>query len=810
MSNDKKIIKDRATRTEKNKNKKQWYKDKTNCYDVESEGCILSTSNYSNRKTRMQVNYNLKNDILNVADFDRICKPFGDLGDLGEGGELPVEMVNRDIISPKIKALQGMAMKRPFSYKILATNTEATTRRELEEVNRIREFVTSQIMSPIRQEIELQYQEELAGEELSEERREQILKEIQEEEQRQTPEEVKKYMAREHQDPSEILFNQLLNIHKESLNLKVKFDKALEHGLCSAVEVMYIGVINKKLKAWNVNPLDFNYDDNPDLENVKDGEWANCVYRMSPSKVIELFGDNLTTAEIDEIYESVGTTNESGMEDLDFRFGTTEEEQYNHNRDTNSTVRVLHTVFTSLRKIGFLTSLDEEGNEVETLVDESYSLQLDAGDVKIDWKWLPEKYETWRINSDIYPVMQPLPGQYEDLNNIGSFPLPYIGVIYDNTNSIPTSLIDRLKNYQYNYNVVLYRLDNLLASDEGKKVMMSINALPDSAKMSMKEWNYYRKASPFIWFDPNEEGSTYHDMNSIAKHIDLSVMSDISKYIEIAEYIRQQAGKSVGITDNVEGQTSAREAVANNQQNLIQTSNILEPYFNLHEQFKKAAVQQVLDCCKIVYRDEPEKTLSYVLDDMSIEMLKLDSALINNTTIGLYVSDSGKISEVKDLITQLSHAAMQNQAIEMSTVVEMYEQEDLAQTKEIFKKGEREAEEKQQRVQEQQQQAEAELEKTRQEALQKNHENEKELIILKEEERRKTEIVKNGLMGASFNPDQDVDNDGTNDFLEIARDGLHAEIERKKIDIEKEKLQIKKQENKDKFKIEKAKLNSKG
>ena len=85
---------------------------------------------------------------------------------------------------------------------------------------------------------------------------------------------------------------------------------------------------------------------------------------MPPSKVVELFGDNLTTKEIDQIYESVGTTNESGMEDLVFDFGTSEEERYNHNRDTNSTVKVLHTVFTSLRKIGFLTSLDEEGNEV--------------------------------------------------------------------------------------------------------------------------------------------------------------------------------------------------------------------------------------------------------------------------------------------------------------------------------------------------------------------------------------------------------------------------------------------------------------
>ena len=74
------------------------------------------------------------------------------------------------------------------------------------------------------------------------------------------------------------------------------------------------------------------------------------------------------------------------------------------------------------------------------------------------------------------------------------------------------------------------------------------------------------------------------------------------------------------------------------------------------------------------------------------------------------------------------------------------------------------------------------------------HEKEKwqheiDLAIIKEEEKRKTEVVKGALVGASFNPDQDVDKDGINDYLEIARHGLDADVKRAKVDLDVAKFQ---------------------
>jgi len=795
-------IKDKLSRAEKHKNNKQWFKDKSKSYDITSESSTLSSAYHRTLKDRMQVNYNLKNNILDIEKYSKVCKPFGDLGDDAEGGHLAAEMTNRDIINPKFKAVLSLATKRPFGLKLLAVNKEATTRREVESVKQIRDYTISQIMTPIKQSIEEEYQEEMQGE-LSDEQREEIQQKIAEEEKKRTPEEVQKYMAREHQDPAEILFNQILNYQKEKQKLDTKFGKALEHGLTSAVQTMYVGELGGKLRTWNINSLDLTYDCNSDLDKVHEGDYVTCRYRMSPARIVELFGDNLSEKDIDTVYSRMQAEATERMNTLSFDFSTDKQVREN---DYSNTVTVIHTVFTSLRRLKFLTR-DEEGEEVIEVVDETYKLDLDAGDISIESKWFPSKYETWRIGEDLYPIMRLLPGQFEDLNNLGNFPLPYIGVIHDNTNTHPVSFIERLEDYQFNINVIYYKLDNLINSDEGKKVLMNINAIPDSANMSMKEWQYFAKTTPYMWFDPTEEGSSYNDVNTIAKQLDMSLMSDISKYIEIAENIRHQAGRSVGVTDSVEGQTTAREAVRNNQQNLIQTSNILEPYFNLHNQFKKDVVQQVLDVCKVIYRDSPTEDLAYYLDDMSIDLLKMDTDLLNTTKIGLFVSDSNKAFETKELLTQLSHAAMQNQTLEMSDVIEMFEQDSLAETKDRLRVAEARQAEKAQQQQQQQQQAEAEAAKKMEEYAQKAHAREMELIILKEEENRKTEMMKASIMAASFNPDQDKDEDGENDFIEIAKNGLDADIARSKHNLELDKLSHQKEIDKEKLNIEKMKIN---
>lgn len=787
----------RLTEAQKNANKKQWYKDQIDLLDTGYLSYLSGYGDISEYK-RMKVNYDLFNNKIDLSDFEYVCKPYG-----AEVGELPAKMVNRDIVSGKIKAILGMEMKRPFSWRVVATNPEATTRKEQEAFGRIREYVVNYVMQPIREQIELQYQEQLKGRKLTEEESAQIRQQMQQQIKSQTPQEVKKYMLREHQDPAEVMSQQLIEYLIQKSDIKRKFNRALKHGLLSSKSILYVGELNGEPEVWNVNPLRFNCDTSPDSEFIEDGEWATCEYRMTPSEVIKYFGDELTQSEIDSIYD-YWSGNEIDSRNLDF-FEL--DEKYNDYED-RSMIPVLHAVKKSLRKIGFLTYIDENGVEQEDMVDENYKLNKEAGDIKLEWEWIPEVYEGWKIKvaKSIYVKLRPIPGQFKDLDNLYHCKLPYYGVIYDNMNSEPTSLMDRLKIYQYYYNIVMYRLELLLASDKGKKVLMNINMIPDSAGMDIKKWQYFFESTPFMWYDPNEEGTSYADANTVAKAIDLSLVSDIQKYIEIAEYLRTQAGKSVGITEQVEGQIGPNEAVRNTQQSLAQSSNILEPYFELHSHVKRNVLQALIETAKVTYSQNKPKKLSYILDDMSIATLNLDMGLLDNSTLGIFVSNSAKASETLELIKQLSHAALQNQKVELSDVASIIKQNSIVEVEETLKVAEQNRRDYEQSLQQQQIEANRKEKEAERQRAREVFEEEKELIVLKEEEKRKTEIAKTALVGASFNPDKDANHNGVNDFVEIANQALNAKIQEGKLQLDKDKLNHQKEVDRAKLRNEEQKL----
>lgn len=747
--------KERISYRDKVKNNKEWFREYIDTIS-------LNTISREDR-LRMKVNYDLFNNKIQQSDFDYVCKPYGD-----QVKALPVSMQNRDIVSGKIKTLMGMEMQRPFTYKVFSTNAEATTEREKKEFEMIREFVVESIMAPIKEQINLQMQQQMSS--VPPEQMEQFLQQAEQKmlemEQQMTPEEIKKYMQREYQDPAEVLSSQLLEYFRHKLDLKNKFSQMFKNALLTSRGIVYVGIVSNEPEVFVVNPMRFNFARSPESEYIEDSEWAMCEYKMNPSQIVKYFSKELKDEEVDRIYKEVGDFNIVGGPNEDLFYIIDNE------TDDDQGINVYHCTWKALRKIGFLTYIDEYGQEQSQIVDEHYKLEPDLGDIKIEWEWIPEVYEGWKINTTdpIYVNMRAIPGQFKDLDNLYDCKLPYYGSVYDSYNSNETSLMDRIKYYQYLYNIVMYRLELLMASDKGKKLMMNINSIPDSMQIDFNKWQYFAETSPYLWFNPAEEGMhTQSDANTVAKVMDLSLVSDIKKYIEIAEYIKQQCGKSVGITEQVEGQIGQYEAVRNTNQALIQSSYILEYYFETHDRCKVNIIKALLETAKVCYSLEKPKKLSYVLDDMSMHTLTVEPGILDNSTLGIFVSSSSKTEKTKDLIQQLSQAALQTQTVDFSDIISIMNAESVPEAEEILKTAQERRANALQEQQRQQQEHEQNMLAQQNELQKIKFEQEKELIVLKEEERRKTEIAKMAIMGASYNPDHDADNDGMNDFIELSK-----------------------------------------
>jgi hypothetical protein len=370
--------------------------------------------------------------------------------------------------------------------------------------------------------------------------------------------------------------------------------------------------------------------------------------------------------------------------------------------------------------------------------------------------------------------------------------------------------MDRMKVYQYYYNIVMYRLELLLASDKGKKILMNINAIPTDSGIDLKKWQYFFESTPFMWYNPDEEGMNQSDVNTIAKTLDLSLASDIQKYIQLADYLEQKCGKAVGITDPVLGQTSVSERVTNNQQNLVQTSHMLEPYFDLHNCIKRNVLQGLLDLAKVAYATSDKKHISYILDDMSQEMLQMDINLLDESTLGLFMEDSSMSEEIKQTIQQLAHAAMQNQKIELSDVLKVIKQDSIQEAEEALLVSEELRESRLQAQAQAQEKAQADLAARQQEHEKEKWAHEADMIILKEEENRKTQIQKQAMLSMGFDPNKDQDSDGIPDVLEVAKHGVDAEIKRATLQKENRALDFQIADAKEKNKLKAKELAQKG
>ena len=200
--------------------------------------------------------------------------------------------------------------------------------------------------------------------------------------------------------------------------------------------------------------------------------------------------------------------------------------------------------------------------------------------------------------------------------------------------------------------------------------------------------------------------------------------------------IKSECGEAMGISPQMEAKIAERDAVANTQQALAQNSLILEPFFSLHDWVKRNVMEALLDRAKVCYGIKKPKKLSYVLDDMSIKYFDMDSALLENSTLGIFMANATEIQKVKEMITSLSQVALQNQQAKFKDIISIMKQDSITEAENILVKSEKEAREAMMNVEQQKQNSLKEMETVKDQMAQKEFEREKELVILKEEEEK--------------------------------------------------------------------------
>lgn len=740
--------------------------------------------NGRSRSDEMQTYYDLYNSIYNEKDLKYVTNPFK------QDDGFPAMAQDYNIIKPYVDQLLGEETKRPFNFHPQRTSDIAASELQEKAKEMLMDYIQATIASKLSPEQAARYEQALATGEI------------------QTPEAIAKYLQKDYKDIAETEAYHALQFLKRKLNLTHEFYKGWKDALIGGEEIYYIGVINGDPYVERVNPMYFDYEHSLDLEFIDDAAWCRRKMIMSATEIYDRFYDKMSERQLNELLELIdqrpGAGNNPEIRKTSIDYESIKLHKINSFTDNPFDIDhivVYHCCWKSFKKIGFVTLLNPETGEVEEFqVDEDY--KVTGTEQSVEWDWIIEVWEGYRIGDDMYIGIQPIEYQHISADNPNSQKLPYTGVVYNNTNSKPRSLVSMMKPLQYMYIVVWYRLELALSRDKGKVAVMDITQIPKSMNIDVNKWMHYLSAlgvafiNPYDegWDIPGREGGKPSPFNQLSSW-DLTMSNVIAEYIQLMQKIEDMVAKLTGITPQRQGQIAASELVGNTNTAVSMSYHITEPWFWNHNQVKRRVLTMLLNTSKAAWKDS-KKYLNYILDDATRAFVQLSDNFFYED-MDIFVDDSTKNQQYIDQLKQLLQPAMQNGA-SLLDIAEIITLDNMSMIKNRLEEIE------QKRMEQMQQQQQAEQQAQQQMAEQQNQLKEEELMLKEAEmdlEKYKvdrdnatkiTVAQLNAYRGAE-NMDQDMN--GIPDPIEIGKQALeqqkiNSDIATKQLELNNKRREI--------------------
>jgi len=771
------LPKQKLTITQKNED---WKKDVINYYEKLSYGSTTSNRNTNYNK---KINYDLFNGKFNKADLEYVCNPLG-LND----NEFPATLQHYDIVSPSLNLLIGEEVKRPDNCIVFSESPN--------DINRKQQRLKDSILSALQQRLVGEIDPST----------------IDPNNPPPTPEQIVKYEKHNITDLIEAQANKILKYLRKFLNTKEIFKRGWKDALITGEEIYWAGVSNNEVQLRRCNPLNITVVLDGDSEYIDDAIAVVEVRMLAPSTILDEFGKDLTKKQVDEIEEiakrytsAFNLINQNPTFTID-KQGSVVDTGLSNFASINSTagsfnselIRVVRVEWKSFKKLFHLAYTDEDDQLVEKIVDETFKISIFKQafpDAVVEEFWVNEAWEGIKIGSNIYVNVQPKENQRRRMDNPYYCKLGYTGLIYNSTNAKSVSLLDRIKPYQYLYNIISYRLELAFASDQGKIMLMDIAQIPRSEGMDIDRWMYYMKAMKIAFVNSFEEGKKGSQIGKTSnfnqfQSIDLSLANQINQYIDTLDYIKQQVAFISGVSPQRLGAISSQELVGNVERSVNQSALITEYLFDAHDDVKRRVYTALVECAKIAFKDG--KKTQFVLDDMGIELLNIEELELENSEFGVFMSNSAKDHAIVESLKQLSQAALQSDKADLSMLIDGIINDNPRDIIRNLQRGEEDKRKRDQQAQEQALKVQQDANNAQREVAAQQLELKQRELELKQYEidsNNETKIQVAEINVYSRRQNLDQDSDGIPDPIEIANLSLQERDIASKAFMEQSKLE---------------------
>lgn len=662
------------------KKSKKWIKE---LIDAAEGIAIFSDNMIRSSKENMKINYDLYNDILDPHDVERITNPFKI-----KGATFPARMQNYPIANPKINLLLGEEYKRRFDWRVRVGNEDAISDKE----KQIKEKIFSTIMEMVQSQ---SFDEQEAQKKLKD---------------------LEKWRKFEFQDLREQRATHLLKYVWNKENLKHKFNQGFFDALIAGDEIYAVEISHSEPVVRKVNPKNLYTVRSGDSPNIEDSDiFVEEIYKPI-GQVIDEYHEELSDQQIaaleqgKEIQEGANNllnynfrkeqwSTSAFLDDnqgnrINFDISDAERNAFGGAYDSYGNIRVLIVTWVSLRKMQIVTKLDEFGQEYSEVHTDKYKPNSLAGETS-KTIWIKEYRRVHKVGNDMILRNEILPRLGTKFNNPSICLPPYVGSSYNVNDTLAMSIMDRMKPFQYMYNVIMYRTELAFAKNAGKIAELDMSKIPDG--WDMDKWLYYAQVMGWAPIDPFKEGKKgaaqgklAGNFNTTNKVLDMETGQYIQNHIQMLEYIEQKMSSIVGVTREREGAIHQNQTASGVERSVTQSSLITEPLYVIHDNIKLRVLSLILETAKYAYRGQRRK-LQYISDEMTTQVFDLDGDEYCESEYDIHVSNSSEDAQLLQVLKELAHAGIQNDKISFSQLMDIYTSDSISSVRRKIETAEEDA-----------------------------------------------------------------------------------------------------------------------
>ena len=501
----------------------------------------------------------------------------------------------------------------------------------------------------------------------------------------------------------------------------------------------------------------------------------------------------------------------------------------------------------SQRKIGHLTKISENGEVITDVIDESYKVTdkpiynnvliknknkdtLVFGE-HIDWIWInqvwggvkigPNHPSFWGMNNPggVNPMylgigqnkIGPLKFQFKGDNTIYGCKLPVEGSVFSDRNTRSTALVDLMKPFQIGYNIVNNQISDILVDELGTVILLDQNALPrhslgeDWGKNNLAKAYVAMKNFQMLPLDTSITNTENALSFSHFQTLNLEQTSRMMSRIQLANYFKQQAFETIGITPQRLGQQIGQTETAKGIEQAVTGSYAqTETYFIQHSDYVMPRVHQMrTDLAQFYHSKKPSLRLQYMTSkDESVNFS------INGTDLllrDLNIFCTTKANH-RSVVEQMKQLAMTNNTAgasiyDLGNIMQSESLSELTNTlKTIETKATKQRQEQMQHEQQMSEQAnQTALQQKQMELDSKSMENEKD---------RRKDLLVAEIKAAGYGAMQDIDKNLQSDFRDTMDDMRKRQEFQDTMNFDNSKLNANSQHQQEKLNIEREKINT--